>query len=234
MLFRSWRAKGLESVEEVKSEFVDVFTAEYTRLMRLVRSLPSGLPLTANIVFAQRLGFSTSQVGDFDLTSALLDLLALHELDYSSTLRLLSQFPGTDSPLLPRFLDLLLPTKQVASDFQIPARTGWTNWLRKYETRLESEESSDEGRRARQDAVNPRFVLRQWVLEETIAKLDADTADVGALDRVLELVSEPFASYGEAELEGDVVCAVEEEKEKQRLCGIGSETMLGFQCSCSS
>lgn len=191
--------------------------------------------MIANAGSVQRLGLSTSQDGDFDLTSALLDLLALHELDYSSTLRLLSQFPGTASPLLPRFLDLLLPTKQVASDFQIPARVGWTTWLRKYEARLEDEKSSSEGRRARQDAVNPRFVLRQWVLEETIAKLDADTADVKALDRVLEMVSEPFGSYGEEELEGgDAVCAVEVEREKQRLCGIGSEKMLGFQCSCSS
>lgn len=39
-----WRAKGLEKVEEVKSEFVEVFTAEYTRLMRLVRLSPT-LPL---------------------------------------------------------------------------------------------------------------------------------------------------------------------------------------------
>jgi uncharacterized protein YdiU (UPF0061 family) len=37
-----WKKDGLEKVEDVKKEFVAVFTAEYTRLMRLVRLyLPS-------------------------------------------------------------------------------------------------------------------------------------------------------------------------------------------------
>lgn len=32
-----WKKDGLEKVEDVKKEFITVFTAEYTRLMRLVR-----------------------------------------------------------------------------------------------------------------------------------------------------------------------------------------------------
>lgn len=89
------------------------------------------------------------------------------------------------------------------------------------------------------DSVNPRFTLRQWVLEETIAKLDTAEPDLLALDLVLEMSSEPFKSYGEEIIiekkEGES-CAVEgeQEREERRLCELGSTGMLGFQCSCSS
>jgi hypothetical protein len=76
------------------------------------------------------------------------------------------------------------------------------------------------------------------VLEETIAKLDkpGDEADIAALERVLEMAGEPFESYGEVVVgeEGSGVCPTREEQERQRLCGMGSGGMLGFQCSCSS
>src|SRR5262245_24070962 len=45
-------------------------------------------------------------------------------------------------------------------------------WLEtKYRPRLENEKSTDDQqRRDRMQAVNPKFVLRQWVLEEVIKK----------------------------------------------------------------
>lgn len=36
-----WKAVGQEKVAAIKTEFVDVFTGEYTRLMRLVRCFSS-------------------------------------------------------------------------------------------------------------------------------------------------------------------------------------------------
>lgn len=88
------------------------------------------------------------------------------------------------------------------------------------------------------DSVNPRFTLRQWVLEETIAKLDTAEPDLLALDRVLEMSSEPFKAYSEEIIEkkegGSCLVEGEQEKEERRLCELGSTGMLGFQCSCSS
>ncbi|KAL8293526.1 hypothetical protein RQP46_000227 [Phenoliferia psychrophenolica] len=207
-----WKKVGLERVEEVKAEFQVIFKDEYTRLMRL------------------RLGLLSSDDGDFDLVSSFLDLLTLHSLDYSSSFRILSQFPGTSSPLYNPFLDHLLESKKLDQSWILD----WTKWFEKYEARLAVSTEEPATRRARQDAANPRFVLRQWVLEETIAKVDKE-GDLKALDRVLKLSEAPFESYGEKEVGSDVCEKGEAEAlERERLCGKGADDMLGFQCSCSS
>jgi len=43
----------------------------------------------------------------------------------------------------------------------------------------------------------------------------------------------PFESWGREGEESEEGLS-EEEKEERRLCGLGEERMLGFQCSCSS
>jgi uncharacterized protein YdiU (UPF0061 family) len=64
------------------------------------------------------------------------------------------------------------------------ASTRCKDWLEKYAVRIESEKeewvsaSSDGDWQAQREKdarlANPRFVLRQWVLEEVIAKVEAD------------------------------------------------------------
>ncbi|KAK4049153.1 hypothetical protein OIV83_004327 [Microbotryomycetes sp. JL201] len=221
-VMQDWRKAGLEQVEAVKSGFVETFTQEYTRLMRL------------------RLGLQSAQDGDFELVSGLLDLMALHSLDFTNTLRLLSQFPGsTTDPVYEAFIEHLLPAASVAANPMLPptARDDWRAWFDKYAARLSQEQSSGQiaDRRSRMNAVNPRFTLRQWVLEETIKSLDHQRGDTRMLERVLDMVGNPFESYGELDV-GTAVCELldEEGQERQRLCGIGSQAYLGFQCSCSS
>lgn len=166
--------------------------------------------------------------------------MELHSLDYSSTIRLLSQFPAVASPLFPKLLDQILPADLVPAGLQGSARVAWTAWFKEYELRLNllperTAAAALESRLVRQNKVNPRFVLRQWILEETIAKLDKAEPDLKALDRVLEMASEPFEAYGEEVLgESKLVCEIGEPLEQQRLCGMGAASFLGFQCSCSS
>ncbi|SCV75009.1 BQ2448_8038 [Microbotryum intermedium] len=219
-----WCKLGNEKVDAVKTDFVTIFMAEYTRLMRL------------------RLGFSTVREADFDLVSSLLDLMELHSLDFHSTIRLLSQFPSTtSSPSFSKYLDLILPSD--SKMIPTTARGEWTKWFDRYTQRLTAEgELSSTERRKAMDGVNPRFVLRQWVLEETIERLahqDPDKMDLGALERVLHMSEEPFEAYGEVQVAQDGEggeCKVEsdEDKERRRLCGMGKKELLGFQCSCSS
>jgi len=84
------------------------------------------------------------------------------------------------------------------------------------------------------NAVNPRFILRQWVLEEAIKRLEQNN-DVAFLQTVLDMATNPFEEYGEDIIESSQ-CAKPTDKvmEQRRLCEIGDDSMLGFQCSCSS
>jgi serine/tyrosine/threonine adenylyltransferase len=102
-------------------------------------------------------------------------------------------------------------------------------WLEtKYRPRVEREQSTnDHERRDRMSSVNPKFILRQWILEEVIKKTTSErnvgVEDKESLDMVLRMALEPFNdAWG-----GD-------KAEEQRLCGDVPKIDRGFQCSCSS
>ena len=82
-------------------------------------------------------------------------------------------------------------------------------------------------RKERMRKVNPKFVLRQWVLEEVIKNTKSEKG-VGVMDKemlemVLRMTLEPFRE----EWGGD-------RGEEERFCGDVPKIERGFQCSCSS
>jgi uncharacterized protein YdiU (UPF0061 family) len=113
-------------------------------------------------------------------------MMADHKLDFHLTFRHLTRFrPGLLSSLDP-FIDTLL---RFTSTGEVPQRGGaseeWKSWLEKYASRVENEKEEWGGttseavdwqvrREEMARLANPRFVLRQWVLEEVIAKVEAD------------------------------------------------------------
>lgn len=217
-----WRETGLKVVEEIATEFTAIFMQEYRRLMGL------------------KLGLSGSQENDYrEHFDPLLSLMAAHKLDFSRTFRTLCQFESTSSKSFEKFLDLLVPDESVPAHLKDSARQDWKDWLKTYEARLASADGgalSAEKRREGMRAHNPRFILRQWVLEEAIKRLE-EKDDVHFLQKVLHMATNPFESYGEdvvGESAAECRKLSEEEQEERRLCGMGDEHMLGFQCSCSS
>ena len=81
------------------------------------------------------------------------------------------------------------------------ATEDWKVWLNKYTARIESESdqwgkdgrSAEEERKQEMRGANPRFVLRQWVLEEIIRNVERDV-DSGKrlLAKVLQVSSLAF------------------------------------------
>ena len=111
--------------------------------------------------------------------------MADHRLDFHHTFRHLTRFQPALLSSSDAFIDTLL---RFTSTGDVPERedasTQWKNWLEKYAARIESEKeewvsaSSDGEWQAQREKearlANPRFVLRQWVLEEVIEKVEAD------------------------------------------------------------
>lgn len=180
---------------------------------------------------------------------------------------------SADSDPLHAFLKGLIPSSEAIGTSSGEMDAGgatkdWLEYLDRYAARiaLEPEQSawkalamsqSSEGaagagepsweavREAQAKRHNPRFVLRQWVLEEVIASLvkDADAVSEGSragwespskgrqvLNKVLEMATRPYESWGAEGREP----VTEEEREEARVCGTGPRRLLGFQCSCSS
>jgi len=127
-----------------------------------------------------------------------------HSLDFHSTFRKLSAFRPSNiqddgeklDALISRLLESTprpekLDKAKVSADFKV--------WLVKYSNRISeerdewgprSQEEIDTVREKEMDGVNPRFVLRQWVLEEVIAKAEKDAVSGRRiLAKVLEVRS---------------------------------------------
>lgn len=113
-----------------------------------------------------------------------------HRLDFHSTFRTLSSFKpsmlnattsaeGSSTPLEAFIKRLLVLTPNPEQLDHAKATEAWMAWLDKYSQRIESEKSEwpedfDTEREKAAKAANPRFVLRQWILEEVIAKVERD------------------------------------------------------------
>lgn len=122
----------------------------------------------------------------------MLDLMAEHKLDFHSTFRRLAYFrpsmarPAEDSdgedPALSQFAKSILSlTPEPERVDAVKATSDIKTWLKTYAERIESEQGEWEGagdvdaaRERSMRAANPRFVLRQWVLEEVIKNVEDD------------------------------------------------------------
>ncbi|MCB1819941.1 MAG: YdiU family protein, partial [Gammaproteobacteria bacterium] len=69
-------------------------------------------------------------------------------------------------------------------------RAAFTAWADDYRARLRAEQSDDAARRAAMCAVNPRYVLRNYLAQQAIER--AERGDYGEVERLLALLSRPF------------------------------------------
>jgi hypothetical protein len=119
-----------------------------------------------------KVGLVHQDAGDDDLIRGLLQLMVKTRADYTQSFRGLTR---TDEDWL--FLFGL-------------AREDALAWRERYRARM-----AGEGDQApAMDAVNPKYVLRNWVAETAIRAVE-DRGDAGPLDRILRLVQNPTADH---------------------------------------
>ncbi|WPO99593.1 YdiU family protein [Pseudomonas sp. HR96] len=118
----------------------------------------------------RRLGLSTAQDGDLALVERLLGLMQLGAVDYNLFFRRLGEQPA------PQALG------KVRDDFVDLA--GFDQWGHDYLARIASEDAA--GRTARMNAVNPLYVLRNYLAQKAIdAAEDGNYEEVRRLHQVL-------------------------------------------------
>ncbi|EJU04998.1 UPF0061-domain-containing protein [Dacryopinax primogenitus] len=204
-----WKEKGMEAMKDIELESMKIFETEHWALMR------------------KRLGLKEQVSSDPDkIVRPFLDLMDTHTMDFHSTFRALGDFrPSAPQSVLDRL---------VGSSCSLQARHAWQAWLEMYSERLEQEGCTDAERQARIRGANPRFVLRQWVLEEVIKRAQEDAeGSRQLLMKLLEMASNPFRPWGAEDGPEDEQLE-EEVREERRFCEVGNREFLGIQCSCSS
>ncbi|KAF9048545.1 hypothetical protein BJ165DRAFT_1460470 [Panaeolus papilionaceus] len=247
-----WTKKGLEYRSEVERIVQQSTADEYGRLMRKRLGLRKQEKTDETRIFAPLLDILEGQKLDFHSTLRTLcsfkPSMLIKVEPTESTLNL-SQGNETSMPALSdelyTFISKLLSATPEPENLDHGAATGtWLPWLEAYASRINDDRSEwsevpddkiDDARKAEMLGVNPRFVLRQWVLEDVIRRVERDhEGGKRVLAKVMHMACNPFEPWGAEDSEDPEEGLSEEEKAERRYCGLGDKKMLGFQCSCSS
>ncbi|KIK17660.1 hypothetical protein PISMIDRAFT_14984 [Pisolithus microcarpus 441] len=227
-IISEWRAAGIREVGATMNQIIEsTCTSEYGTALRRHLTLRRVDPSDQHTIF-----------------QPLLDMMENHRLDFHGTFRKLVFFRpnmllGDDdsgaTALEGLIAGLLGGTPEPERLDAGKATKEWLAWLDTYAARIESEKTSgewgedfDETRERAAMATNPRFVVRQWLLEEVIKKVEDDPATgKHVLAKVMQMICSPFEPWGR---EGDLPDeeSSEEEKEERQYCGLGDSKMLGF------
>ena len=134
--------------------------------------------------FSAKFGFTDWRDGDATLVQDALDLLQSAEVDMSLFFRLLAQV-DVDSPQL-----RVLHEACYRDDLYTQQQAAFTAWLERWAARVRADGESAPARCARMNAVNPRYVLRNYLAQEAIDL--ASAGDTRRIDELLEVLRHPY------------------------------------------
>ena len=118
-----------------------------------------------NMMMSRKLGLEKSETSDPELISWLLVLLKDHKVDYTIFFRRLS-------------------------NGMTEYRAEFDDWFKGYHQRLERQEITPEQRRKNMRAANPKYILRNYLLQTAIEQ--AEQGDFEEIDRLMKIFRNPF------------------------------------------
>jgi uncharacterized protein YdiU (UPF0061 family) len=131
---------------------------------------------------------------DQTLTEELLACFQLIETDMTIFYRNLAQLDINDIPHYSdaHCVDIVRDSFYVATDAQIETRLA--NWMRQYAVRLQQDYvltgNNHEQKVARMNAINPKYVLRNYLAQQAIDK--AVQGDNSEIEKLLQLLRKPY------------------------------------------
>ncbi len=155
-------------------------------------------------MMAAKLGLQGWQGSEDDeLVAELFALLPMVETDMTIFFRRLATIPAStteptsDEAIVGALSEAYYVPAQLTAD--IRQRTG--NWVRRYLQRARADDASDDSRQARMNAVNPLYVLRNYLAQLAIDQ--ASEGDFSMVNDLLDVLRRPYteqagkASYAE-------------------------------------
>jgi serine/tyrosine/threonine adenylyltransferase len=164
-----------------------------------------------------KLGLREPHDSDAELIGAMFDAMQANRVDFTLFFRNLSQvrteasaahsqphIPAQDAPVRDLFAD----------------REACDAWLTRYRARLALQPEADAARKTRMDAVNPKYVLRNYLAEKAIALARGDLGerDFSEVSRLHTVLQNPF----------------DEQPEHEAYAALPPDWASGIAVSCSS
>jgi len=139
-----------------------------------------------------KLGLFNNDKNDIELIHALEDNLQLTETDMTIFFRVLSNFKEANIALK-LIENAFYDVNHISEEIKI----SWNNWFLKYQNRLEKENLTHLERKEKMDAVNPKYVLRNYMAQLAID--DANKGDYKLIDELYQLLKKPYEEQPENE-----------------------------------
>ncbi|CAN7317021.1 YdiU family protein [Pseudoduganella sp. LjRoot289] len=151
-----------------------------------------------------KLGLATARDGDRELMDAMFTLLQENHADFTQFFRTLSNLKAYDDA----------PDEDLRDEFI--NREAFDAWASLYRARLRAENSDDAARKVAMDAVNPKYVLRNYLAQIAIEK--AQNKDFTEVARLLSVLQRPF----------------DEQPENEKYAALPPDWASHLEVSCSS
>lgn len=154
---------------------------EETAALTALESYRGTYEAAIDALLRAKLGLHRAEATDLTLQGDLFQLLQRTGADYTRCFRALSHFDATN----PRSRHALLD--------EIGDGSALDAWLRRYSMRLEAEGSVVAARQERMLAINPKFVLRNWIAQEVIERAEAGNFEL--IETVRGVMARPFDEH---------------------------------------
>ena len=135
-----------------------------------------------------KLGLYTDDKNDLELIQNLEDNLQLVETDMTIFFRNLANFDKVNKN---DGLAIIENAFYELGDISDEVKTQWNLWFDRYFERLQKEPFSNADRKAKMNAVNPKYVLRNYMAQLAID--GADKGDYSLIDELYKLLKKPYA-----------------------------------------
>ncbi len=151
-----------------------------------------------------KLGLQTRQEGDQKLFDAMFSLMQNNHVDFTQFFRKLGDLQLHASVAGDALRDMFID------------RAAFDAWASEYRLRLQQENSNDAARRVAMHAVNPKYVLRNYLAQVAIEK--AQNKDFSEIDQLQKVLETPF----------------DDQPENERYAALPPDWASHLEVSCSS
>jgi len=146
----------------------------------------------------RKLGLAHVHEADATLIEDLLTVLGASETDMTLFFRKLADFEAdTDLGEGDTFLNIIRPAFYQPTEITGELLTQWRSWFQLYQQRLKEGNRPQMERKAAMNAVNPKYVLRNYMAQLAIDK--ADSGDYTLIEELHKLLKRPYDEQPEQE-----------------------------------
>ncbi len=167
-----------EPFQDVLNNFQNKYQVAYSEMMHQKLGLEKVTNITSGLV------------------THLLEALQMSETDMTIFFRNLANF-SKEQPLGDDFIKIVEDAFYTPTEITGKNLEEWESWFQSYQALLQNETLSDEERKAKMNAVNPKYVLRNYMAQLAIDA--ADMGDYSKIDELYQLLKQPYAEQPDME-----------------------------------